>query len=68
MPMVYRDGDRYYCREVVEYNGEKKRIYGKSAIGMMSLGTDSTMRVHFISDDSEAEKQFRDDISKYIVE
>ena len=41
---------------------------GKSAIGMMSLGTDTNMRVHFISDDSEAERQFRDDISKYIVQ
>ena len=33
MPMVYRDGDRYYCREVVEYNGEKKRIYASSSNG-----------------------------------
>lgn len=33
MPMVYRDGDRYYCREVVEYNGEKKRIYASSSRG-----------------------------------
>ena len=41
---------------------------GNSAIGMMSLGTDANMRVHFISDDSEAERQLRDDISKYIVQ
>ena len=33
MPTVYRDGDRYFCREVVEYNGEKKRIYASSNRG-----------------------------------
>lgn len=41
---------------------------GKSAIGMMALGTESKMQVYLINDDSTVEDQFEIDISKYIVD
>ena len=40
---------------------------GKSAIGMMALGTDAAMNVHFLCDDDDIIDQFFNDISKYVV-